>query len=178
MKVIGCGFFENSVGWYWCELVIFLLVCGQCLVLEFDGVFCDSVVWVNGYYFYYEVSGYLSFQVDIIDYLNFGGCNVVVVCVDVIMQEGWWYEGVGIYCYVWFMQIGLLYVVFWGNFVYIIMDGNCVDVVIDMMVCNDGYVVQVFIVEYELCDLIGCVVVWVSVFRCCVVVDVSDDVMV
>ena len=109
-KAIGRGFPENSVGWYRRELAIPASARGQRIALEFDGVFRDSVVWVNGHYLHREASGYSGFQVDISDYLNFGGRNVVAVRVDASTQEGWWYEGAGIYRHVWLSKTAPLHV--------------------------------------------------------------------
>ena len=117
MKAVGRGFPENSVGWYRRELAIPATGKGQRFTLEFDGVFRDSVVWVNGHYLKREASGYSGFQVDITDYLNFSGRNVVAVRVDATTQEGWWYEGAGIYRHVWLTQTGPLHVAPHGSFV-------------------------------------------------------------
>ncbi len=176
MKAIGRGFPENSVGWYRRELAIPSSARGQRLVLEFDGVFRDSVVWVNGHYLHHEASGYSSFQVDITDYLNFGGRNVVAVRVDATTQEGWWYEGAGIYRHVWLTQTGPLHVAPWGNFVHTTTDGNRADVAIDTTVRNDGHAAQAFTVEHELRDPTGRIVARASVPRRRVAADASDDV--
>ena len=44
-----------------------------------------------------EPSGYASSVYDITDYLNYGGENVVAVRADASIEEGWYYEGAGIY---------------------------------------------------------------------------------
>jgi beta-galactosidase len=130
MKAVGRGFPENSVGWYRRELSIPASARGQRIALEFDGVFRDSVVWVNGHYLHREASGYSGFQVDISDYLNFGGRNVVAVRVDATTQEGWWYEGAGIYRHVWLTQTGPLHVAPQGSFVRATVAGDRAEVAV------------------------------------------------
>ncbi len=65
--------------------------------IEFDGVFRDSTVWINGTVMGRHNSGYTSFYFDITDHLHFGEENSVAVRVDSDQHEGWWYEGAGIY---------------------------------------------------------------------------------
>ena len=100
-KAVGRNFPESSVGWYRKKFSIPESDLGRRIVIEFDGVHRDSRLWINGFYIGTEHSGYSSFQYDITDYLNYGGENVIAVRVDVTMEEGWFYEGAGIYRHVW-----------------------------------------------------------------------------
>ncbi|KQV55599.1 beta-galactosidase [Pelomonas sp. Root1217] len=157
-KAIGRAFPENSVGWYRRELNVPSTAKGKRIALEFDGVFRDSVVWVNGHYLRHEASGYSSFRVDISDYLHYGGRNVVAVRVDATTQEGWWYEGAGIYRHVWLTQTEPLHVDHWGTFVRATVNGNRADVAVDVTVRNDGKAAESFSLEHELRDPEGRVV--------------------
>lgn len=157
-KAIGRAFPENSVGWYRRELAIPASAQGKRLALEFDGVFRDSVVWVNGHYLHREGSGYSSFRVDITDYLHYGGRNVVAVRVDATTQEGWWYEGAGIYRHVWLTQTEPLHVDHWGTFVRTTVEGQRADVAVDTTVRNAGRAAATFSLEHELHDPAGRVV--------------------
>jgi len=174
-KAIGRGFPQNSVGWYRRELAIPASAQGKRIALEFDGVFRDSVVWVNGHYLRREASGYSSLRVDITDYLNYGGRNVVAVRVDASTQEGWWYEGAGIYRHVWLTQTEPLHVDHWGTFVRATVNGNRADVAIDTTVRNDGKAAQSFSLEHELRDPEGRVVARTTVPARRVTVDASAD---
>src|SRR5579871_1817560 len=100
-KALGRAFPQNSVGWYRKQFFIPKVDQGKRISLEFDGVFRDSVVWVNGFYLGREQSGYNNFRYDITDYVNYGGANTVAVRVDATWEEGWFYEGAGIYRHVW-----------------------------------------------------------------------------
>ena len=175
-KAVGRGFPENSVGWYRRELDIPAAAKGQRFTLEFDGVFRDSVVWVNGHYLHHEASGYAGFQVDISDYLNFGGRNVVAVRVDATTQEGWWYEGAGIYRHVWLTRTGPLRVAPLGSFVRATVNGDSADVSVDTTVRNDANGGDSFALEHELRDPAGRVVARADVPARAVGPDASIDV--
>ena len=154
-KAIGRAFPENSVGWYRRELQIPASLRGQRIALEFDGVFRDSVVWVNGHFIGREASGYSGVRYDITDYLHYGGRNVVAVRVDASGEEGWWYEGAGIYRHVWLTQTDPLHVDHWGTFVRSEVTGKGATIAIDTRVKNDGQSPVSFSVEHRLHDPAG-----------------------
>ena len=99
-KAVGYKFPENSVGWYRKTFHLDKEDQGKHIELIFDGIFRACRVWVNGFYCGGEESGYLSQEYDITDYLKFGEDNVVCVRTDATMEEGWFYEGGGIYRHV------------------------------------------------------------------------------
>ena len=97
-KAIGRDFPENSIGWYRTAIDITAADRGRCIWIEFDGVFRDSILFVNGYDVVRNESGYAPFCVRIDDFLDYdGGPNVVTVRCDATLGEGWFYEGAGIY---------------------------------------------------------------------------------
>jgi beta-galactosidase len=151
-KAIGRAFPENSVGWYRRELAIPASDRGRRISLEFDGVFRDSVVWVNGHFMGREASGYSSFRYDITDYLNYGGRNVVAVRVDATGEEGWWYEGAGIYRHVWLTKTGPVHVGHWGTFVHSTVDSDGAELLIDVAVKNDSDGDSQFSLEHQVLD--------------------------
>jgi beta-galactosidase len=116
-KAIGRNFPENSVGWYRMSFTIPGEDLGRRIGIDFDGVYRDSQVWVNGFYLGTEPSGYTSFHYDMTDYLHYGGTNVIVVRVNATLEEGWFYEGAGIYRHVWLTKTGPLHVAHDGTFV-------------------------------------------------------------
>jgi len=139
-KAIGRNFPERSVGWYRKTFTIPASDLGRRISFEFDGVHRDSLVWVNGFFLGQEHSGSTSFQYDITDYLNYGGENVVAVRVDVTMEEGWYYEGAGIYRHVWLTKTAPLHVAHWGTFVStdVSDDFSRADVLARTTIANDG----------------------------------------
>lgn len=123
-KAIGRKFPEASVGWYRKNFSIPPSDLGRKISIIFDGVFRNSIVWVNGHYLGTEESGYNQFQYDITDLLNYGGDNVIAVRVDATMEEGWFYEGAGIYRHVWLQKTSPVHVVLNGTSVVSEVNGN------------------------------------------------------
>ena len=109
-KTVGWKYPETSVGWYRRAFRIDSIDRGKHFELLFEGIFRDSRVWVNGFYCGGEPSGYLSKSYDITDYLNFGGENIVCVRADATLEEGWFYEGGGIYRHVWLTKTDKLHI--------------------------------------------------------------------
>ena len=117
-KTIGYKYPHSSVGWYRKTFNIPDEDYGKHIWLQFDGIFRSSQVWVNGFYLGHELSGYATTAYDISEYLNYGGENLVCVRVDATLEEGWFYEGAGIYRHVWLNKANKLHVAPSGTFVY------------------------------------------------------------
>ena len=100
-KCVGWNYPQNSIGWYRKEFEVPEGDKGKVITVEFEGIFRSGEVYINGYYVGHEPSGYASRWYDLSDYLNYGGRNVIVVRVDASLEEGWYYEGAGIYRNVW-----------------------------------------------------------------------------
>lgn len=135
-KPLGRKYPENSVGWYRKSFEIPESDLGRRLSLEFDGVFRNCEVWLNGYSLYRHLSGYTSFAIDITDYVNYGGRNVVVVRVDASGYELWSYEGAGIYRHVWLVKTSAVHVAQWGTFAMPEVEGDSAIVTIETEVAN------------------------------------------
>jgi beta-galactosidase len=114
-KAVGRAFPERSIGWYRKTFTVPAADAGRRISIEFDGVFRDSQVWVNGFFLGRQASGYLGFRYDLTDYLNYGGNNVVVVRADATLEEGWYYEGAGIYRHVWLSKTAPVHIAQWGT---------------------------------------------------------------
>ena len=117
-KTVGYKYPETSVGWYRKVFTIPVEDKGKHLYFQFDGIFRDARVWVNGFYLGHEPSGYATQIYDISEYLNYGGENVVAVRADATLEEGWFYEGAGIYRHVWLNKVSPVHVAPFGTFVY------------------------------------------------------------
>lgn len=107
-KPVGNDFKQNNIGWYRREFDLPADDKGKILWLEFDGVYRNSLVWLNGHCLGRHLSGYCSFRYEISRYVNFGGKNELVVRVDASRFEGWFYEGAGIYRHVWLEKTSML----------------------------------------------------------------------
>jgi len=106
----------NTIGWYRHTFTLPANYSGQSLWLQFDGVYRNCLVWLNGHIIGRNVSGYESFYFDVTQYANPGGTNVLVVRVDASRFEGWFYEGAGIYRHVWLTAENPVHVAQWGTY--------------------------------------------------------------
>ena len=86
-----------NIGWYRKQFDLAPEWEGKRIFIEFEGIFRDAIVWVNGVYLDRHCSGYTGFAIEITDHLVSGCENSVAVRVDSEQAEGWWYEGAGIY---------------------------------------------------------------------------------
>ena len=111
------GFLRAGVGWYLKTFTLPAQDRGKKLFLDFDGVYRNSTVWLNGHRLGNHPSGYTGFEVDISPFANYGSRNVLAVRVDARHFEGWWYEGGGIYRHAWLVKTDPLHVAQWGTFV-------------------------------------------------------------
>ncbi len=117
-KALGAAFPQNSVAWYRRTFELPATDSGRRLWLEFDGVFRNCTVFVNGWFVGHHESGYSGVRYDITDVANCGGGNVVAVLVDASQFEGWFYEGAGIYRHVWLVKTAPLAIAPDGVFVH------------------------------------------------------------
>lgn len=108
---------ENSVGWYRKKLTLSEADQFKRIYLEFDGVFRDAQVWINGVYLGRHESGYTSFNFDVTDLVNYNSDNVICVRVDATHSELWSYEGAGIYRHVWLVKTPQVHFAMDGVFV-------------------------------------------------------------
>jgi len=139
-KAIGREFPQNSIGWYRTPIHVTAADKGRRLWLEFDGVFRDAIIFVNGYDVARNESGYAPFNVRIDDFLDYdGGPNVVTVRADATLGEGWFYEGAGIYRHVELVRADPLHIPQWGTFVRAEVgpDGALVRVATDVLNSRD-----------------------------------------
>lgn len=109
-KPVGPKFPENSIGWYRKKFFISKEDNEKRISIKFDGVFRNCEVWLNGFSLGNNTSGYMDFEFDVTDFINYGGNNALVVRVDASRYEGWWYEGAGIYRHVWLIKNDQTYI--------------------------------------------------------------------
>ena len=117
-KTVGFKYPETSVGWYRKTISIPADDLGKHIALRFDGIFRDARVWFNGFYMGTEPSGYATQVYDVTEYVNYGGDNLICVRADATLEEGWFYEGAGIYRDAWLVKTAAVSVAPFGTFVY------------------------------------------------------------
>jgi beta-galactosidase len=115
----GNGYLPTGVGFYRKEFEIPQSDLGKKISIEFDGIFRNSTVWVNGHLMGNHQSGYLPSNYDLTYVLRYGseGKNVIFVKVDARQFEGWWYEGCGIYRHVWLIKTDKLHLDRFGIYI-------------------------------------------------------------
>ena len=111
------AFLPGGIGWYRKELLWDASWKGNKIYIDFDGVYMNSDVWINGHLLGHRPYGYISFRYDITPFLN-PGKNIVAVRADNSkLPSARWYTGSGIYRHVWLNVINPVHVDHWGTFV-------------------------------------------------------------
>ncbi len=109
------GFFPTGIGWYRKAFKVPAGSSGRIVSIEFDGVYMNSDVWINGVPLGHRPYGYIGFAYDITKHLV-SGVNVVAVRVDNSAQpNSRWYSGSGIYRHVWLTIENPLHIGQWGT---------------------------------------------------------------
>ncbi len=91
------GYFDGGIGWYRKDLHVTKDWLSKLISLEFDGVYMNSEVWINGHYLGKRPYGYISFRYSISQYLK-PGKNTIAVRVDNSQEpSARWYHPCGIY---------------------------------------------------------------------------------
>jgi beta-galactosidase len=137
-KPIGRAYPATSIGWYRRVFELPVTDHGRRLSLEFDGVFRDCIVALNGIYLGRNLSGYAPFRFDITDFASYGGTNTLVVRVDATEHEGWFYEGAGIYRHVWLVKTAPVHVAPGGAVVRSDVHGGAAALAVETQVENEG----------------------------------------
>lgn len=97
------GALPAGIGWYRKSFTLPASSKDKKVYINFDGVYRNSEVWINGKYLGKRPNGYISFRYDLTPYLKFGKeKNIIAVKVDNSLQpSSRWYTGSGIYRKVW-----------------------------------------------------------------------------
>lgn len=115
----GEGGLPAGIGWYRKTFKVPSSSKNKNLFIDFDGVYHNSEVWINGHYLGKRPNGYISFSYDLTPYLNFGNRNnIIAIKVDNSDQpNSRWYSGSGIYRNVWLTTVNKTYFTKWGTFI-------------------------------------------------------------
>lgn len=112
------GYLPAGIGWYRKSFELPPGSDGKRVAIEFDGVYMNAEVWINGHRLGKRPYGYIGFQYDLTPHLDFSGENVLAVRVDDSRQpSARWYGGAGIYRHVWLTVTDPLRVAHWGTYV-------------------------------------------------------------
>ena len=111
------GALPGGVGWYRKSLHVDVSP-EMRYFIDFDGVYMNSTVYLNGKKIGFRPYGYSSFRYELTPYLNKSGGNVIAVRVDNSDQpNSRWYSGCGIYRHVWLVSTSDVAIAHWGVYV-------------------------------------------------------------
>ena len=114
----GGGALPGGIGWYRKTFKVSKKDKGQVFSIEFDGVYMNSSVYINGHLLGTRPYGYISFSYDLTPYINWNGDNVIAVKVDNSDQpNSRWYSGCGIYRDVRLVKFNQVHIAEWGTYV-------------------------------------------------------------
>jgi len=110
------GLLDGGIGWYRKTFTLDPSYSGQKIRIEFDGVYMNSEVWINGTSLGTRPYGYSTFEYDLTPNVKFDASNVIAVRVNNNQPNSRWYSGSGIYRNVWLTVLGPTHVAYNGAF--------------------------------------------------------------
>lgn len=155
----GGGYLDGGVGWYRKSFSLPAASSGQRVFVQFDGVYMDSTVWMNGTQVCARPYGYISYECDFTSAARFGASNVLAVRVNNQLPSSRWYSGSGIYRHVWLKTASPVRVAYTGTHVttpQISTASATVDVTVTVQ--NDGAASQSVTVASTIRDPSGATV--------------------
>ena len=112
------GYLNGGIGWYRKSFTLPASAAGRRVFLEFEGVYMNAEVWLNGQSLGRRPYGYSTFVHDLTPHLSAAGTpNLVAVKVVVHQPSTRWYSGAGIYRHVWLTIADPVHVGQWGTYV-------------------------------------------------------------
>ncbi len=113
------GALPGGIGWYRKSFSLPLAAKGKAVFIDFDGVYRNSEVWINGHYLGKRPNGYISFRYELTPYLKYGNeINLLSVKADNTHQpNSRWYSGSGIYRNVWLVTTSPVAIAHWGTYI-------------------------------------------------------------
>jgi beta-galactosidase len=115
----GGGALPGGIGWYKKIFALDALDSNKRIAIQFDGIYLNSEVWINGQSVGKRPNGYISFEYDLTRFVKFDGKpNILAVKVDNSKQpNSRWYSGSGIYRDVRLVKTSKVYVGYNGIFI-------------------------------------------------------------
>jgi beta-galactosidase len=105
----------GGTGWYRKSFTVATNLKGKIFLLQFDGIYMNTDVWLNGKKLGNHPYGYTSFWYDITDKIIYGETNIIAVKVMNEEENSRWYSGSGIYRHVWLKTIEPVHIAQWGT---------------------------------------------------------------
>jgi beta-galactosidase len=115
---MGTGYTVGGTSWYRKAFKVDKSNEKKVVYLQFDGVYMNSDIWVNGKHIGNHPYGYTSFYFNITPFLNPAGENNIVAVQ--VKNEGFnarWYSGSGIYRHTWLTYTDPVHIGVWGTYI-------------------------------------------------------------
>jgi len=109
------GYLDGGLGWYRKTFTLPASSAGQKVMVQFDGVYMDSTVYLNGTQVCARPYGYASFECDLTAGAKATGSNVLAVKVNNQLPSSRWYSGSGIYRHTWLKTVNPVHVAYTGT---------------------------------------------------------------
>jgi beta-galactosidase len=150
------GYRKRGIGWYRTLIRFDESDHGKHIELQLDGISTLATIWFNGNEVAHVWSGYRSIYVDVTPFATYGeALNSLVVRADATVQQGWWYEGAGIYRNTWVVKRAPVHIVTDGVFAHPVQSGGGWIVPLEVTLYNIGKAPRRVEVETVLLDPTG-----------------------
>lgn len=114
---VSVGFTTGGIGWYRKTFTLSSSQKDKEIILQFDGVYMNADVWINGIHLGNHPYGYTSFYYNITSNIHWNEQNVIAVQVKNVGANSRWYAGSGITRHVWLHQLNKIHIAQWGTFI-------------------------------------------------------------
>jgi len=152
------GALPGGIGWYRKTFSVSATDSGKIVFVEFDGVYRNSEVWINGGSLGKRPYGYSSFRYELTPHLRYGRArNVIAVRVDNSQQpNSRWYSGSGIYRHVRLVTTNPVHVDQWGTYITTpAVSAESSRVTIRTTIRNERHVTQPIVLRATVSDSAG-----------------------
>ena len=109
------GYLDGGTGWYRKTFTLPSTGSGQKVFVQFDGVYMNSTVYLNGTQIGARPYGFSSFECDFGANAKVGASNVLAVKVVNQQPSSRWYSGSGIYRHTWLKTVNPVRVAYMGQ---------------------------------------------------------------
>ena len=114
---VSVGFTTGGTSWYRKEFIIPSSQKSKKIIIQFDGVYMNADVWINGKHLGNHPYGYTSFYYDISNKIKWNEKNSLAVCVKNVGANSRWYAGSGINRHVWLIETEPIHIAHWETFI-------------------------------------------------------------
>ena len=130
------GFMVGGTAWYRKHFTLGKNSTGKQVFIQFDGVYRNASVWINGHFLGLHPYGYTSFYYDLSPFLlPAGQSNTIAVQVKNEGYNSRWYSGSGIYRHVWLTTVNPTHIETWGNYITTpIVTANSAEIAIETII--------------------------------------------